>query len=393
MNLRPRFSSDYICKAEIAPDPDISGLGVFSSFIVVTWITIFVAGVPAIYEAVESYQNPQKRYLFRATRECQTGRQYPVFRSDLDLQSFGIIAAKFQKLIGPLCDLQVITGIGIIIASWSQIHTINYYHEQLVVTYWWLTLNSFWAGRVNYFDFDVEDDDIRILVRRVSILCSCVLGISFQGYIILQQQSWNDSLGPCYRYEDGSTPVPWMIGLCLFCIALLSATFRKTKIFVKWYLDSLELVNQRLKEWYATSQQTRDETISQSSGLLAAVPQFEQLKAYFMVALSLTCRVLWFIVVLCLDVWSYGNSFAPMTWCFNAFFSSWDTFIAISTWRLNQTNMKGDESQMSFGQVLPLCLIGSIIFSAVDIFREDPDCEYTTKHDASDIGDCVVENV
>ncbi|KAJ9220114.1 hypothetical protein DTO027B5_7162 [Paecilomyces variotii] len=352
MNLRPRFSSDYTCKAEIAPDPDISGLGVFSSFIVVTWITIFVAGVPAIYEAVGSYQNPQKRYLFRATREGQTGRQYPVFRSDLDLQSFGIIAAKFQKLIGPLCDLQVITGIGIIIASWSQIHTINYYHEQLVVTYWWLTLNSFWAGRVNYLNFDVEDDDIRILVRRVSILCSCVLGISFQGYIILQQQSWNDSLGPCYRYEDGSTPVPWMIGLCLFCIALLSATFRKTKIFVKWYLDSLELVNQRLKEW-----------------------------------------VLWFIVVLCLDLWSYGNSFAPMTWCFNAFFSAWDTFIAISTWRLNQTNMKGDESQMSFGQVLPLCLIGSIMFSAVDIFREDPDCEYTTKHDASDVGDCVVENV
>lgn len=88
-----------------------------------------------------------------------------------------------------------------------------------------------------------------------------------------------------------------------------------------------------------------------------------------MVALSLTCRVLWFIVVLCLDLWSYGNSFAPMTWCFNAFFSAWDTFIAISTWRLNQTNMKGDESQMSFGQVLPLCLIGSIMFSAVDIFR------------------------
>lgn len=24
---------------------------------------------------------------------------------------------------------------------------------------------------------------------------------------------------------------------------------------------------------------------------------------------------------------------------------------------------------------------------------EDPDCEYTTKHDASDVGDCVVENV
>ncbi|KAJ9206511.1 hypothetical protein DTO164E3_752 [Paecilomyces variotii] len=346
MNLRPRFSSDYICKAEIAPDPDISGLGVFSSFIVVTWITIFVAGVPAIYEAVE------------------------IFRSDLDLQSFGIIAAKFQKLIGPLCDLQVITGIGIIIASWSQIHTINYYHEQLVVTYWWLTLNSFWAGRVNYLDFDVEDDDIRIL-----------------------QRTWNDSQGPCYRYEDGSTPVPWMIGLCLFCIALLSATFRKTKIFVKWYLDSLEIVNQRLEEWYVTSQQTREKTISQSSGLPAAVPQFGQLKAYFMVALSLTCRVLWFIVVLCLDVWSYGNSFAPMTWCLNAFFSSWDTFIAISTWRLNQTNMKGDESQMSFGQVLPLCLIGSIIFSAVDIFREDPDCEYMTKHDASDVGDCVVENV
>ncbi|KAJ9311860.1 hypothetical protein DTO271D3_7854 [Paecilomyces variotii] len=339
MNLRPRFSSDYICKAEIAPDPDISGLGVFSSFIVVTWITIFVAGVPAIYEAVESYQNPQKQYLFRATREGQTGRQYPVFRSDLDLQSC-IIAAKFQELIGPL----------------------------LVVTYWWLTLNSFWAGRVNYLDFDVEDDDIRILVRRVSILCSCVLGISFQGHIILQQRTWNDSQGPCYRYEDGSTPVPWMIGLCLFSIALLSATFRKTKIFVKWYLDSLEIVNQRLEEWYVTSQQTREKTISQSSGLPAAVPQFGQLKAYFMVALSLTCRVLWFIVVLCLDVWSYGNSFAPMTWCFNAFFSSWDTFIAISTWRLNQTNMKGDESQMSFGQVLPLCLIGSIIFSAVDIF-------------------------
>ena len=177
------------------------------------------------------------------------------------------------------------------------------------MAYWWLTLNSFWTGRADYLDFDSKDDKIRMLVRRVTIFCSCILGLSFQGYIIVREETWNDNGGPCYRYQDGSSPIPWMVGLCLFCIALLSVTFEKTRKLNKWYFDSIGSVSKRLKKWYENSHRTLDESISQSAGAPASQRILKRLTASFVVAFASICRGFWFVLVLWLAVWSYGDSF------------------------------------------------------------------------------------
>lgn len=62
-------------------------------------------------------------------------------------------------LLGPLCDLQAITGAAILVSGFCQWNTITFYHRELVAAYWWLISNSFWSSRTAYMDdaFDQLD--------------------------------------------------------------------------------------------------------------------------------------------------------------------------------------------------------------------------------------------
>ena len=328
-----------------------------------------MAGVLAVYEVLEGLRHPHKRYILRprdgGERVAEGGQRKPVLKSDLNTQRFFIVAKKCKKLLGPLCDLQAVTGIGIITAGWAQIGSIDYYHEDLVIGYWWLTLNSFWTGRVDFLDFDSKAD-LRITVRRVTILCSCILGLSFQGYIIVREENnWIDDGGPCDRYEDGSSPIPWMAGLALFCIAILSVTFPKTRKLNDWYFKLIGGVSDKLKTCYENSQKKLHEITSQSTYL-------QWLGAISNVALVSISRGCWFVFVLWFSVWSYGDCYWPAAWCVYVLFNIWNTFDVITIRRWNQRNIQGDEGRMGFGQVLSLVLIGTIVFNAIDIFCGKP---------------------
>lgn len=332
--------------------------------------------MPALYEAVESCRDPQKRYLLPQRRTDKTvvrGRQqYPKPRSDLDKSTFGRITDKCERLLGTLCDVQAITGIAIIIAGWAQIDTLTYYHEELVMACWWLTLNSFWASRADFFDMNSKDDKIRLGVRRGTILCSCVLGLAFQGYIIHREyKTWDDEEGPCYRYQDGSSAIPWMVGVGLLCIALLASFSEWTKKLNKRYLDFIENVSSKLMEWQRDSRQNLDDSISHRASVPALQRIIKILTASFVLAIALTCRGFWSCLVVWLAVWSYGDCFWPVNWCFCVLFDVWITFQVISLWHLNQVLINDDAERQikSFGQILPLVLIGSIVFSVIDVLR------------------------
>ena len=64
---------------------------------------------------------------------------------------------KLIQLLGHICDIQVVTGLAIMVAGLAQWNRISYYHEQLVTLYFQLTLDSFWAARINYMDFNQID--------------------------------------------------------------------------------------------------------------------------------------------------------------------------------------------------------------------------------------------
>ncbi|MCJ1327231.1 hypothetical protein MMC10_003899 [Thelotrema lepadinum] len=186
---------NYDCIAEIAPDSDIGGLGVvLLAFVAVSWITVIVAGVPAIYECIEKLRDSNKLCIpcLRSKQQQSTGSssQDPERQSDAKPRPFRGIVKKCEKLLNPLSDLQAVTGISIIVAGWAQIKTISYYHQQLIMAYWWLTLNSFLTSRAEYLGFGLNSQDkkkskgerIWAFMRIMIKLSSCVLGLSFDGF-------------------------------------------------------------------------------------------------------------------------------------------------------------------------------------------------------------------
>ncbi|KAL5358810.1 hypothetical protein BJX96DRAFT_164000 [Aspergillus floccosus] len=191
------------CNAEIRPNTDIGGRGVMASFLIVSWLTVLLAAVPAVHEAKTSEQRI--------------------------INSEPKIVQKINALFGPLCDLQAMTGVAIMIAGFTQWHTITYYHEQLIMCYWWLTLNSFWVARINYMNLGSIDDQWILRIRRGSILVSCLLAITWLIRITYRElDHWDDNGGPCYRFLDGTSTWPWVaiaalsVGLYWFLLQWLA---------------------------------------------------------------------------------------------------------------------------------------------------------------------------
>lgn len=291
-----------------------------------------------------------------------------------------------QALLGPLCDLQAVTGIAIIIAGWSQYGTINYYHSQLVLYYWYLTLNSFWASRVDYLNVTAQDDGFRMVVRRVAIFASCVLAVAFQIYVfILDNCSWSDDPkdwgegvtdGPCFRYQDGTSSIPWIIGIGLFSIALALSCFRQTQFLNTWYLEGTDSVRKWLLK--RSSRHWASVVTTVDIGSLPKVLKF--VLDILVLLFGWLCVALYWLFLQWLSVWSYGDGFYPFTWVVYIAFNVWNTWDVMDIWTRNKSLIKDDEVKWGFGQVLPLVMVLSVMFTAVDIFRGEYLQHLETRH-------------
>lgn len=133
---------------------------------------------------------------------------------------------RLREVLHALCDLQTITGLGVIISGWSQALSIEYYHQQLVNLYWTLTLNSFASSRVNHVGFNDDgqlDDGWKSISRRVVLLFSGALAVAFQIRVVAcESGTWDNDDGPCYNYLDSTSSIPWIPRLIIYCVALIS---------------------------------------------------------------------------------------------------------------------------------------------------------------------------
>jgi hypothetical protein len=165
-----------------------------------------------------------------------TARLFPTTRKVLDL-------------LHPVSDIQVVTCLAIIVAGMGQWDHISFYHEQLISSYYGLTLNSFWAARISFMNVDADDGIRAMFVRRASILVSCILNVvwQFRIYYYENNGAWNNDGGPCYRFLDRLSPffglVFWNVGQIIFCIALASCMFEQTRCINEWYFASTERVS------------------------------------------------------------------------------------------------------------------------------------------------------
>ena len=149
-----------------------------------------------------------------------------------------------------LCDLQLITGTAIIVAGFAQWQTITFYHCQLVMSYWYLTLNSFWAARASSYrtiDDEVAPNwDVRYKMRSIFIIITLVLAVVFNAHQVLSDESdWDpfDS-GKCYRIHDTSAAASqwlWIVGMGLFtatlCVQLTTCGRKRVKSMADFFKD------------------------------------------------------------------------------------------------------------------------------------------------------------
>jgi len=173
-------------------------------------------------------QNSEEQTQGRSSRvplQVQQIRNQLQHHSHSQRLEFSPTAQKVLALLHPVSDIQVVTGLAIIVAGIGQWDHISFYHEQLISSYYGLTLNSFWGARISFMNVDADDDIWTMFVRRAAILVSCILNVVWQFRIYYREKNGaEDDGGPCYRFLDRSNLffglVFWNVGQIIFCIAL-----------------------------------------------------------------------------------------------------------------------------------------------------------------------------
>ena len=394
------YSLDYQCNATTPADTDIAGPGVIVSFILTAWTTVFVAMIPAFYELLEFLSNAQDWSLSSIlTTASPAGEGDPpvIMRYESGSRSSGHLrrAAQLRRilyfnsttdhiretaktLLRSLCDLQIVTGLAIVVAGLAQLPEISFYHQQLAVKYWYLTLNSFWAARVEYMEIDKPIEyNGRTTIRWVGVLTSMVTGTVFQCIVNVREDlDWVIfEEGRCYRSHDQSTNWIWVAGASLYAGSLLLQILPVTRPIVREYLE-FERVSLRAlgKQWTRAGTEVlanlHHPVINSWLDMMGMIARVVPRSVVFL-GLSVATLLCWLLSQF-VSAWSYGAGFQPLLILVYVAFAAWNTFDIVDLKLSNRSLIEGPEAIWGFGQVLPVVLCATIALNAADAFK----CKY-----------------
>jgi hypothetical protein len=326
-------------------------LQIIINFVFTAALTIFLAAIPAFYKFIEWWDLKVDNHIRLGNAVAPDDHRF--WRKWFNHQKFW--EKVVGKLLDPLCDIQIVTGTAILIAGFAQWKTISFYHEQFVLCYWWLTLNSFWAaeGHGIIKSRDKWCDNL----RRGAIVISIVLFCAFQGLVIVREsdRNWNFLDGRyCYRMKDKSgrtAAIVWLTGASLYGMAMMFSFRTTTK---EWFdrLTNFEKWKNYCKEQYDVEEEG-DST---------------RVKLIFW---QLLVRLCW-CMSLFTSLWSYGRTFGPLGLLevIGYFgFSAWSVFDIIDLKLRNKQLLDKSESTWGFGQCLPVVLLALIGFMALEAVR------------------------
>lgn len=340
-------------------------------FLATSWITLGVAFVPH-YHKFQEYHHRRKTEEVQA---ASTQGFLEVGEADNALRNRrrrrATIAQKCRDLLDALCDLQAVTGLGLVISGLAQWNGISYYHEQLIACYWYLTLNSFWAARAEYMEVDPatsHEDPMAlwaVTIRRVAVLVSSILSIIWQirneGR---ENAAWDDVAGPCYRYLDGTSDRIWIAGEILYCLGLAAFLHPLTRKWLDDYDRFIAYVYAELAKWFQQSKRAVRRTHGSPSWLLLYV------LALLRFGLCCTCFFFFAVLQQWLELWAWGEEkFGLLSWFIYLGVEVWNTLDVLSLWLWNTELLDGDERAWGFGQVLPIIMMLSIVISAADFLQ------------------------
>lgn len=370
---------NWVCNATIKADADIAGPGVISSFIVVAWVTIFVAMFLAFFDLLAFLSRAEARSWRFWTTSSENGRvnhlrRRAELRRMMNLDRAASLRETAADLIGSLCDLQIVTGLAIVIASMAQIQTISFYHESLAINYWWLTLNSFWAARIEYMSEDDVKYTRRVTVRRIGVLVSVILAIVFQSIInIREDRDWFFlRSGYCYFSHDDASSWPWVVGASLYAICLSLIIVPASRPWVHEYLLGVRRMQGCLVKRWKNSASALQASCAQPVNWSDAFGLRSLLHIVYRIALlGLTslCLIVYWLLVQFMAVWSFGDGFYPLLTLGYIGFAIWTTFDILDLKLSNQSLIDGQGISWGFGQILPMVLLITIANSALDAFK------------------------
>jgi hypothetical protein len=309
------------------------------------------------------------------------------------------------KLLGNLCDLQLLTGTAAIIAALVQGEALSFYHRAIILNYWWLVLNSFWAARQDEDGMWEEPDSsqtrgtrqrhrssdhastpltaaairlaaffrgterFRSYFRRLLVFICTTLFCILNGRATATENLQWDSLhtGRCYISHDKSAQDSdwfWLVGLVLYALVLLLTLVNKTKKMISTSSNWLR----------SREDQLFQECVRKWRCLRASAPIYAAgACVVFVGVVSLTI-----IYSACLQfaaTWWFGGGFYALEVAVYMGMWAWSFYDIIDLKVSNRRLVVGNETGWGFGQVLAVVLMGSLIFYVVDGLGEEKEEE------------------
>lgn len=371
---------NWYCNSTITANADIAGPGVIASFVLVAWITMFVATILAFFDLLE-FLSRAKRWNWRPftsgsgeSRSLNSLRRNAHLRRISNSDRTALLHETSSYLLGPLCDLQIVTGLAIVIAGLAQIPTISFYHESLAISYWWLTLNSFWAARIEYMNENTVKYTGRATIRRIGVLVSVGLGLTFQSIInVRESQDWV-FLRPeyCYISHDHTSNWVWVVGTSIYAVSLVLIIVPTSRPWVHQYQLFLRHMQGNLVEGWKKCATALQKCCFQPITLhhLSLVPSLLRVmfRMTHLVLYSL-CLIIYWLLLQFIAVWSFGDGFYPLLIPAYLGFAIWETFDILDLKLSNRSLIDGQENSWGFGQILPMVLLVTIGYNAFDAFK------------------------
>lgn len=346
-------SMNFACNATTKADPDIAGPGVIASVFATASITVLVAMVPAFYELLD----------WLSMIKGKLGLSSPTISTKSAVSPILVGAA--NRFLGFLCDLQIITAFAIVISCLAQYPEISFYHETIAINYGWLCANSIWAARIGYITADYKIIPARVRIRRAGVLVSVFLGLVFQCIIKYRESRYWNFLGEgaCFLYHDRSSTWPWGIGTAVYAVCLMLLIIPTTRSWMKHYSALFDSGQEALIEWQKRSLQALRNNL-----LSSALPS--KTVSLILVLVSSSSVILFWLLRQFLDMWTFGNGFGPFRVVFYVAILIWDAYDMLDVKLTNRDLINGNETRWGFGQILPLVLMVTIIYAAVDALQE-----------------------
>jgi hypothetical protein len=313
------------------------------------------------------------------------------------------------------CDVQVVTGAAIMIAGSVQKESLTFYHQKIIINYWFLTLNLFWLARAGIINESGEEDAWHYWTRLVAILAASVLSIYYQlATLPRQNDQWATyTSGFCFISHDKSGYYQiflWLAGLILFAAytfcemlagvmaihsSLVAGTTSQNTNFMdqlskfmdgsekKWHKKYQTWVESQLyipipeslelAPWSAARHASYSNKISAPTNY--SMPTREQrFKASFLRwpikgFLNFPLFIEWCLLrFFALVAWGDDHSMAVILGLFG--FAAWNSYDLIDL-KLSNVDLATDESGWGFGQVLPLALLGLILLNIMDAVQSE----------------------